>query len=823
MQPRPKTMYGNGGRTMLPRSLTHREILLFFVSTLYACGGGGAGGGGDSSTTNLTFNVAGTVNGLAGSGLVLHNNGGGEFAVNANGNFIFVRAVPAGTGYNITIKTQPSNPNQTCTVGNGAGTVGTTDVANVTLSCVNTYAIGGTVTGLSGTGLALQNNGGDHFVVRDNGSFVFASTLFSGGTYNVTVATHPTAPTQSCSVSNGVGTVGSTNIANIAVNCVTVVVPPTSFTISGSVTGLAGSGLVLRNNGIDSLSITGNTAFSFARALTDGSSYNVTVAAAPNNPAQQCTVSNGSGTISGANVTNIAVTCVATFTISGTVRFLSGGGLVLQNNGGDNLPINASGSFTFTTTLASGTNYNITVLTQPTSPSQTCGITNGKGLATGNVSAVLITCTTWTRQLGTATSDFALDITTEANGNLYVTGYTLGSLDGETNSGNPPTSDLAIVKYDSAGTKLWTRQFGNGSGGTLAKGVAADTMGNAYVAGVTGGSLDGSTNTASQDLFVVKYAADGTRLWTRQLGTTAAEEANGISADSNGNVYVTGFTQGNLDGNASAGGTDIFIVKYDTGGTKQWSRLLGGAAPASRPNGPFANESGEGIATDGSGNVYVAGTTDGDLDGNIYAGPNSNGGITADIFVVKYDSRGNKIWTRQLGTTADDRARAITIDSSGNVYITGATHGDLDGNSNAGGINAPFADLFVVKYDSNGTRLWTRQLGTAGDDRAYDIVADVNGSVYVTGTTSRDLDGNSNSADTNGGLSDIFLVKYDTNGNKHWTRQFGSRQGDEGRGVAIDVNGGVYIAGYTFGDLNGSNNGGPDLFVTKYAASDLLQ
>ena len=135
------------------------------------------------------------------------------------------------------------------------------------------------------------------------------------------------------------------------------------FTISGSVSGLSGSGLVLGNNGY-SLAIAGNGSFSFSQTFVLDN-YDVTVLTQPSNPTQTCSVANGSGTATG-NVTNVQVTCAtATYTIGGTVSGLSGTGLVLQDNGGDNLSISGNGSFTFKTAISSGSTYKVTVLTQP--------------------------------------------------------------------------------------------------------------------------------------------------------------------------------------------------------------------------------------------------------------------------------------------------------------------------------------------------------------------------------------------------------------------------------------------------------------------------
>ena len=149
-----------------------------------------------------------------------------------------------------------------------------------------------------------------------------------------------------------------------------------------------------------------------------------------------------------------------------------------------------------------------------------------------------------------------------------MTGRAGGGLDGNTSAGS---IDLFVVKYNSSGTKQWTKQLGT-SGGEESYGVATDSSGNVYVTGYTasGGGLDGNTSAGKHDLFVVKYNSSGTKQWTKQLGTSSDDYASGVATDSSGNIYVTGYTEeGGLDGNTSAGDYDLFVVKYNSSGTKQ--------------------------------------------------------------------------------------------------------------------------------------------------------------------------------------------------------------------------------------------------------------
>ena len=167
------------------------------------------------------------------------------------------------------------------------------------------YTVGGSVTGLAGSGLVLSLNGSQSLPVAANGSFTFPTALADGSSYAVTVTTQPGTPAQTCTVSNGGGVLAGANVTNVAVACTT-----NTYTVGGSVTGLAGSGLVLSLNGSQSLPVAANGSFTFPTALLDGSSYAVTVTTQPSAPIEVCTVSNGSGTLAGANVGNVAVSCI---------------------------------------------------------------------------------------------------------------------------------------------------------------------------------------------------------------------------------------------------------------------------------------------------------------------------------------------------------------------------------------------------------------------------------------------------------------------------------------------------------------------------------
>ena len=244
-----------------------------------------------------SYTVGGTASGLTGS-VVLQDNVGSNLTVSANGEFTFSTNLPNNAAYDVTVLTQPSG--QTCTVSNGAGLVSGGNITNVVVVCSsnsNTYSVGGTVSGLVGS-LVLQDNNGGNLTVSANGTFTFTTNVASGSPYRVTVLTQPAS--QGCSVTNGTGTIGTADVSNVNVTCST-----NSYSVGGTVSGLSGN-VVLQDSGSNNLTVSTNGIFNFSSTVAYGNAYSVTVLTQPSG--QTCTVTGGSGTVT-ANVSTVAVVC----------------------------------------------------------------------------------------------------------------------------------------------------------------------------------------------------------------------------------------------------------------------------------------------------------------------------------------------------------------------------------------------------------------------------------------------------------------------------------------------------------------------------------
>ncbi len=380
------------------------------------------------SALGATFSVGGTLSGLnKGATVILVNEGADALTLKTDGSFSFSTKSATGAAYDVTVHTQPKG--QLCTVANPSGKVAKANVTNIKVTCVDAYMIGGDITGLDAkVPLTLLDNGGDalRFVLLTSTTkpvpFTFKTPVASGDKYDVTVGTPPTG--QVCTIAKASGTVGKANVTNVAVTCVQ------GYTVSGSVTGLEnGKSLTLFDDGGNAVTIKGTTSgkanFTFTDALPNKASYDVTIDTQP--VGENCTIADGKGTIAVKNVTSVAVTCkVNAVTVGGTIDGLKKSAkLVLEDNSTNPLTIIGSGTgsqkFTFTAGLASGSNYDVTVETQPAG--ELCTVAKGTGkVGTSDVTDVVVTCVTGFTVGGTITGvKTGLKITIENNGGNATT------------------------------------------------------------------------------------------------------------------------------------------------------------------------------------------------------------------------------------------------------------------------------------------------------------------------------------------------------------------------------------------------------------------
>lgn len=388
------------------------------------------------------------------------------------------------------------------------------------------------------------------------------------------------------------------------------------------------------------------------------------------------------------------------------------------------------------------------------------------------VSAVSAACASetappiqWIEQFGTQSAEKGRAVAVDHLGDIYFAYYSGGS------SGN---DNIFLRKYDSSGSVLWTQPLGS-STFDRAISIELNEVGDIFVAGTNHGS-----SSSNGDAFLSKYRPSGLLDWSQQFGTTSREFAFDLSLDGQGNVFVSGLTEGAVDG-SNAGGGDMFVVKYDSGGNELWSRQ----------HGTTGYDFGEGIATDSAGNVYVTGNTN-------YGYPITD----IDTHVVKYDAAGRHVWTREINPSGHFIGGSDIAVVDDTVYVIGD---DLVGSGNW--------DAFLATLSTSGSDESYFRWGTSGrslaNEGAASLAVDPSGGLLVTGTTRGNLAGE------NQGSQDVFVTRFDAAGILSWSKQFGTGGTDYGNAIAIDGSGNVYIGGDTTGALGGSNSGYFDAYLAK--------
>jgi TolB-like protein len=300
--------------------------------------------------------------------------------------------------------------------------------------------------------------------------------------------------------------------------------------------------------------------------------------------------------------------------------------------------------------------------------------------------------------------------------------------------------------------------------------------------------------------------------WSSRFGDADEQRGIDVAVGPSGNVVVTGSFWGSVDFGGgmlvSAGTNDIFVAKFGPGGTHLWSKRFGDATLQDVAY----------VAVDASGNVIIAGSFYGTLD---FGGGALTSAGSTDIFIAKFTPDGMHLWSDRFGGAGPQSGCYPAVDASGNIFLAGRFYGTIDfggGTLNSGGND----DIFVAKFDSDGTHLWSKRFGDASAQYATDVAVDGSGNVTITGY----LDG---SADFGGGVLtsagsvDIFVAQFDADGTHQWSKLFGDSEYQQGNRIACDASGNVIIAGHFEGSVNFGGGtlteaGQKDAFVAKFGS-----
>lgn len=384
----------------------------------------------------------------------------------------------------------------------------------------------------------------------------------------------------------------------------------------------------------------------------------------------------------------------------------------------------------------------------------------------------------WGHQLVTPTFDAARAAVVDSNDDIYF----VVKKRSEKELGST-SKGVFLLKYNQQGDQLWSKQLDPGL--EDATGLAADDQGNIYVFGFVSSTPERETK-GKNDVVIAKYDQTGTKQWIWQLGTPEHDVCTGLDFDADENIYVSGYTYGDF-AKPNKGKADMFIAAYDKHRSLLWRDQIGSAA----------DDWGGSIHLGDDNDVYVCGDTFGSL-------ARKNNGL-ADFFVARYQRTGKRLWLHQFGTSAFDSGAGMVIGELGHLYLSCRTNGNI-------GTRSPQrrdSDSCLVSISKEGRLLWARQFGTDGWDGTWAMARfqDGSGDILISGCQVPSKE-----------KCRAYCRRYTPEGKLVWTKEFredSSRGGTCGRVAAIDSANNIYHGGITHADLFGVNNGTGNVYILR--------
>lgn len=441
------------------------------------------------------------------------------------------------------------------------------------------------------------------------------------------------------------------------------------------------------------------------------------------------------------------------------------------------------------------------------------------------VAMVMLSCMTqaqqvsldWARSIGGAWWDEANTIVPDGQGNHYVIGSYLNTVDFDPGPGvynmYSRTVSGFVLKLDADGKFIWAVSTGVQPGGKD-KSAAVDASGHLYITGAFYNTVDVDPSAATYnlvsngltDMFVLKLDSNGQFVWAHSIGGKRYEFCKSIAFDQYQNIYMVGNYSDTVDFDPDTGvyelisetnslgsSYDAFILKMDSSGKFMWAGSVGG------PQADYANS----VAVDTAGNAYIAGTYRETADFNPGGWVNNMSSRlwSQDVFVLKLDSAGNYVWAKSMGgTTSGDDSHSIALDRFGNVYTIGEFRGTADfdpSGSTANITSGGSSDSFIQKMDASGNYIWAKSIRGSNSNYGLSITTDNAGNVYGAGNfySSADFDPSSAVQTINGVGTEAYILKLDAGGNYVWAQSMGGNNSDIAYGVMTDAKDDVYITG----------------------------
>lgn len=446
----------------------------------------------------------------------------------------------------------------------------------------------------------------------------------------------------------------------------------------------------------------------------------------------------------------------------------------------------------------------------------------------------------WASYYGGTGEDYISYSCTDLQSNVILSGYTNSTANIATTGAHQQVfgagtgSDASIVKFDQLGNRLWATYYG-GSNLDAGLNCKADNTGDVYLVGVTsssnaavfatGGAHQPTRSAAlsnTWDLFLVKFDAAGIRQWGTFYGGDHDDFPGEMCVDNSTNVYITGQTNStaNIATPAShqavkSSGADGFLVKFNSSGVRQWGTYYGGNGNADRGN--YCN-------TDVNGNVYLTGTTNSTNNISTPGAHQPSYVSSSDGFLAKFNSSGILTWATYYGGTAVDALYSVIIDAAGMIYCAGNTSSSGTAIATPGSHQPVYGggqgDALLVKFDSSGQRLFGTYYGGNGTEGPGVVTLDPFGNIYLSSNTSS---GSGTAIATacsyqptfGGGSADLFLVKFNSLGTRLWGTYYGGPFTDYDQYCVSDAHGNIYLSGTVLansGTIIASSNGHQPLY-----------
>lgn len=436
----------------------------------------------------------------------------------------------------------------------------------------------------------------------------------------------------------------------------------------------------------------------------------------------------------------------------------------------------------------------------------------------------------WTKAIGGIGNERANSVETDNEGNIILVGrfqsptIILDKITLTKNSeDNDDVSDIFIIKLDKNGKAVWAVTAGE-KGDDHATSCAADKKGNIYVVGwfeskiLKFGRITLANKTEKgSDMYVAKFSPKGECIWAKNAGGEGASgDYSTVTLDPDNNVVVSGIAGAVMDfGNgikfiSEKGG--MFVAKYTNDGQLLWAKS------------PLGKGEAQGVGTDTDGNVFIGGyfTSAISFDGITL---NSNSEKSSDAFVAKYSPSGKAIWARKFGGDAGEIA-SCEADTFGNVYLAGMFFSKTISTENTTLTNNGLINTFIAKYDQDGKLLWMKSAGGNNGDApatgAREFYLDENGNAFCTGSNWSEFKFAGSSIKPVAGSEDIFLLKYDKDGNEVWGIDYGGTGRNAGRGITTNKNGNIFLTGsfdekaLKIDNHTLTNTGDSDIFIVKF-------